>query len=157
MNPNELSARLRKIASKIDSSKRPSKDAVLKDLRVVLAAVGGRAPMDASTFDPNTYFYGSFEEFYRVMSHEVGFADKVEFTGSDALWKAMMELGTTNWWPAESTNPGKIPASQIIDLAVEIEKESGGTGAKARAYATNNYRAFEDEYWPMIKAGTYGA
>ena len=40
MSPNELALRLNRIASAIDNSKSPSREAVLRDLRKVLASMG---------------------------------------------------------------------------------------------------------------------
>jgi hypothetical protein len=87
--PFEMSAMLRKIASKIDNSDSPVKDLVVSDIRSVLAAISNDVTIKEFTWDPgDERSYGSFRIVAETPYGELIGQGDIASDGSteDAVW-----------------------------------------------------------------------
>jgi len=150
MKPARASESLRRIASAIDSSKSPDREAVARDLRRVLAAI------EPAGFDPNEFFspgesleqHFSWLEPLDSMIEELKGDTRTPPAGSELLWHAMKEFGIKDWGP-------NVDSSAIIARAVEMAESTGNPGVVARTkdYATRNWGDFMKKIWPQLQAG----
>jgi len=89
MKPFEMSAMLRKIASKIDNSDSPVKDLVVSDIRSVLASISNDVTIKEFTWDPgDERSYGSFRIVAETPYGELIGQGDIASDGSteDAVW-----------------------------------------------------------------------
>jgi len=142
MTPSQISQALRKIASKIDSSKQPSRRLVAAELRKIVADMLPQDPApQKSQAEWEQMFYGQSGP----IPHEPGVA-----VGSGAFWQAFEELGWLDWTPASDL---KAVEAKLGEIWQRIGPQLPGTSLEEWLEdVRDNYESYKS-YEPAYVSG----
>lgn len=111
MKPNELSKKLRIIASRLDNSKNPNKDLVIAELNKLVASMTKTS--SAGSDEIVNFLYPGHEDFE---SEPLSSFDGTE-SGSSIWWAAFIDAGNVDWTPVTDYASVEAKVKQLLENA----------------------------------------